>query len=1045
MNKNTFKLLQLSAVALMCSRYRNLYSLQVPTYMKKSLLPFLMVSFVTLFNGQTIQAQTLKAVKEDDLDKSVKEMLNRYDKQIYFTENKGQWPENVIYKADFKFGQAIATRNGMLVGSFDPASVNEIRERGDEEEEAIHLGLPYDKNKRQANTNVKGHGWLMNFLNPSSKMKIVTSDEHKEKFSYFNLNSKANSTSDNLNFQEIWYKNVYDNVDVRYYPSEHGTLEYDIVCKPGFKNENIAIQFDGIEQLKVNKEGILTFETSVGEMTFPKPIVYQTLNGKRVSVEAEYVVSNNNVLSFKLGDYNHASPLIIDPIALRWATWITNNSDGEDHGHGVWVDESDGAIYILARIINSGLITVGPYQANSAGSLDIVLGKYLEPTTVGGSGSRVWQTYLGGSNNDNPYALEQGPDGNIYLTGITGSSNFPMLGGSAFSGSGLDGRSQSGNNIFVTKINKAGNSIKSAVVGGNGEDQSFDLRFDSDGNIIVGGYTKSTNLGSRYGGLASNTNNGGEDVILFKINADLDNIIWMKNYGGSSNDRINIINVKSSNDDIYVGGTTSSSNFPTLSARQSTRGGNQSGFLQKMNSSGTLQWSSYFQSSSSRDASILCMELNRTQDTLYFGGLTTGLNSSNVTSGSLDNSYNGNGDFFVAKMDLNQNFKAGTYLGGSALEDNMMGLNLDENNDVYIFGYSRSTNFPTTSDALQSSNLGGQSRGSDKTFTKIKSDLSTVLYSTYYGGTRDDYDPVGERGIKFSNCRIYTIVTSTSNDVPLTQGAITATRPNTNTYEPGLVVWANPPDFINNSIASNQTICPGVTPNDIIGSEPSYKLPTIVRNGVTSQYPSLNGANTYQWQISLDSINWTNVVGATSKDLPGSLLGPITEKTYIRRIIGGDACVIEQGLVLYINTLSVTGVSTNTTCQGYGDGTITLNPKNGTPGYTYMWNDGVTTKNRTGLSEGNYSVTVTDAAGCSVVKSFTINFTNPNPNVSATAAQSSICEGTCTTLSYSADIPVTVIGWYSSCPAKNNKLVGTGTTYQACPTTTTTYSVVVQS
>ena len=54
-----------------------------------------------------------------------------------------------------------------------------------------------------------------------------------------------------------------------------------------------------------------------------------------------------------------------------------------------------------------------------------------------------------------------------------------------------------------------------------------------------------------------------------------------------------------------------------------------------------------------------------------------------------------------------------------------------------------------------------------------------------------DYDPVGERGIKFSNCRIYTVVTSLSNNVPLTQGAITETRPNTNTYEPGLVVvWA---------------------------------------------------------------------------------------------------------------------------------------------------------------------------------------------------------------------------------------------------------------
>ena len=176
-------------------------------------------------------------------------------------------------------------------------------------------------------------------------------------------------------------------------------------------------------------------------------------------------------------------------------------------------------IYVLARIIGSGLITQNAFQNTSAGSLDIVLGKYTEPAVVGGAGVRVWQTYLGGSGDDNPYALEQGPDGNIYVTGYTSSSNFPLLGGSAFSGTSLDGRSQTTNNIFLTKINKQGNSIKSAVIGGNGTEQSFDLRFDPSGDIVIGGYTNSTNLATRYSGSgASNTNNGGSDVLLFKIN-----------------------------------------------------------------------------------------------------------------------------------------------------------------------------------------------------------------------------------------------------------------------------------------------------------------------------------------------------------------------------------------------------------------------------------------------------------------------------------------------------------------------------------------------
>jgi hypothetical protein len=104
----------------------------------------------------------------------------------------------------------------------------------------------------------------------------------------------------------------------------------------------------------------------------------------------------------------------------------------------------------------------------------------------------------------------------------------------------------------------------------------------------------------------------------------------------------------------------------------------------------------------------------------------------------------------------------------------MMGLNTDQNNDVYIFGYSGSSDFPVSglpNTPLQTTNLGSN----DKTFTKINSDLSSLVFSTYYGGSNDDYDPVGERGIKFSNCRIYTIVTSGSNNIPLTTGALNTT------------------------------------------------------------------------------------------------------------------------------------------------------------------------------------------------------------------------------------------------------------------------------
>src|ERR1035438_7299378 len=110
------------------------------------------------------------------------------------------------------------------------------------------------------------------------------------------------------------------------------------------------------------------------------------------------------------------------------------------------------------------------------------------------------------------------------------------------------------------------------------------------------------------------------------------------------------------NGDIYIAGQTASGNFPTASPRQTGLGGSQDGFIQKLNSSGTTIWSSYFKSASSKTTGILCMEFNQNQDKIYFGGITSGLNSANVSSsGVLYPNYGGGTyDFFVVNMDTDR-------------------------------------------------------------------------------------------------------------------------------------------------------------------------------------------------------------------------------------------------------------------------------------------------------------------------------------------------------------------------------------------------------
>ncbi|MCX6190188.1 MAG: SBBP repeat-containing protein, partial [Bacteroidetes bacterium] len=169
----------------------------------------------------------------------------------------------------------------------------------------------------------------------------------------------------------------------------------------------------------------------------------------------------------------------------------------------------------------------------------------------------------------------------------------------------------------------------------------------------------------------------------------------------------------------------------------------------------------------------------------------------------------------------------GTYLGGSGTEDNMMGLNTDLNDDIYVLGYSNSTNYPVTANPIQSTNFGIN----DAVFTKLSSNGVTKIYSTYYGGRADDDDPLGQRGILFSACRIYLSVTASSTNIPLTQGAVNTGKTSiSGILEPVIVSLANPPDVSNATISSSQTLSCGQTPTTLTAGAAAYNIATVLRS-----------------------------------------------------------------------------------------------------------------------------------------------------------------------------------------------------------------------
>lgn len=987
----------------------------------------LMLMFVMIVQNSFSQSKKLPDAT------LVNQTVSQAENAIAFIENKGQWPLHVLYRADVPGGQALATPDGMLLGRFNPESVVaqeayhmrvEEVQKGDSKKSLSDLG-PEPK--------LSGHGWKLKFTggNPATPETI---EKKNISFDYYNyLVGDASTHATNVHsFTEIIYKNVYRDIDVCYYTSANGELENDIIVKPHADAAKVALEIEGISKLSLNEKGELILPTTVGEVVIPHPVSYLKESGKEVDVE--FVVTGSNTISFNIPDYDHSQTLVIDPIVMRWATFVSNNASSTGHCHGIDVDLS-GNVYVTGQYNQSGLITVGAFQATSGGGTDCFVGKYTEPVVPGGSGARLWQTYLGASGQDNPYALMVGPDGFPYITGLTQSSLNKTY-GTGFTAGGWTQRTIGTVNqqAFIAKLTPTGTGAMVREIGStttNFAPLFYDLKAVSTGGstfdiIDVGQVTQGS--AAANGDIpavilpngTANTGTGGLNGYAIRISSDFNTLVWSRQYSSSGNvgDVFTICDLDNVGN-LYVGGYTVGTTGISFSnpSAQTTRTGTEDGWLLKLNAAtGACLWSRYFNGSTGA-TDILCMQMNQAQTQMVIGGTTQGLAASNLIPGSYDLTYNGGtNDLFIASVPVSgASTTWGTYFGGSADEVNMMGLNLDQNDDVYVLGYTLSKNIITTGNPVQSNTY--DAVNNDAIFIKLNANGQSLQYSTYLGGTFDEYDPVGERGIRFSNCRIYLAITSGSNNFPFTAGTLTPTRlSSTGNYpdvEPIIVSMANPPDLTANSITSGglQTLTCGQTPVQITASAPSYSIPAIIRNNVTQTtgtsgaYPAgLPTISSYQWQRSTNGGGtWTNITGATGQNYTP----PVSNGTILyRRIINGDACNRDTSSIatITINPIASPTPSNNgPICSGQ---TLQLSSTT-IAGATYAWTgpNGFTSTqqspsipNATNAVAGTYTVvaTVTATQCASLPASTTVTIrTGPTANA---GLPRSICPNTSTTL-----------------------------------------------
>jgi hypothetical protein len=192
--------------------------------------------------------------------------------------------------------------------------------------------------------------------------------------------------------------------------------------------------------------------------------------------------------------------------ALVYSTYI--GGSGGDEGYGIAVDGSGNA-YVTGYTWSTDYdVTPGAFQTTNGGGRDVFVTKLNATGTA-----LVYSTYVGGSNNDEGYAIAVDGSGYAYVTGWTLSTDYDVTPGAFQTTNG--GRKD----VFVTKLNETGTTlVYSTYIGGSDDERGYGIAVDGSGNAYVTGWTHSPNYDVTPG--AFQTKNGGRkdvDVFVTKV------------------------------------------------------------------------------------------------------------------------------------------------------------------------------------------------------------------------------------------------------------------------------------------------------------------------------------------------------------------------------------------------------------------------------------------------------------------------------------------------------------------------------------------------
>jgi|GEM_PF-596992 len=557
-------------------------------------------------------------------------------------------------------------------------------------------------------------------------------------------------------YGKILYEEILPGINLTY-TGKDGVLKREFEVGKGVDPSVIRLVYSGAGDPSIADDGSLLVNTSFGTISELPPYSYQMINGVQVPVDSSYKIYNESEIGYSVTGYDPAYALIIDPY-LEYSTLIGGSL--EDYGMDIKVDKTGNA-YITGYTSSCDYPLLNPLNMTSPirfNGSHIQKNRDVFITKIGsdqnGNATILLSTYIGGSADDFGRGIAVDSMNNIYITGDTFSSDFPVLYPFA-NGQSLHGS----DDAFVLKINSNLNSIQwSDYLGGNFADQANDIALDSLDAVYLTGKTVGNNQYKNPDQVFPVTDNAYQtspnpdatlgDAFATKISADGKKIEYSSYISGSGEDSGNGIDVDGQGCAYIFGTTTSPNLLPSgVPGYQKVLKGSQDAFLFKMNFQAGVPpvYATYLGGSTGYDYGQAVAVDTAGQ------AFVTGATASYIMNGAAaDNFPVTNGamqtkkgwpydafekDAFVTKFNFNgDNLVYSTFLGGTK-DDWGYGIDIDNTGRAFVTGYSSSSQIPSSGLVNP---LKGASGSQDGFLTVVNPAGSAAEFSTFFGGYRDD-------------------------------------------------------------------------------------------------------------------------------------------------------------------------------------------------------------------------------------------------------------------------------------------------------------------